>query len=74
MFAELLKEQRQAQEYLVKSIREAQNTAMGPSTVPRPEGNPTYYCLSKLNPEDDVEAFLYAFKQTAMVVQWLAGQ
>lgn len=35
---------------------------------------PTYFGLSKLTPEDDVEAYLYSFEATATAVRWPHSQ
>lgn len=60
----LWEEQKQVQEVLVRELcqylRRTNSTSGGAEC-----GNPAnYYRLSKLSPEDNVEAYLYAFEAT----------
>lgn len=74
MVAELWKEQRQAQDTLVKGLCDVLKEH-GPLASRGHEQNPQIqYRLSKLTSEDDIEAFLHAFETTTLAARWDKAQ
>lgn len=74
LVTDLWKEQRQSQENLLKGLCEVLKERSTPlSQADRPSST-IQYRLSKLNPEDDIEAFLQAFEATALVAGWEKNQ
>lgn len=63
------REQRQAQENLVKGLYDALREQPGQGSMYSP-ANPIQYLLSNLKGEDDVEAFLHTFETTAIATGW----
>lgn len=69
LVTELWREQRQAQEMLIKGLCDVLKVqpGLGPGRI---TPNPVQYRLSKLTSKDDIEAFLFAFEATATAAGW----
>lgn len=70
LVTELWKEQRQAQEDLVKGLCDVLKEQGTATTSSRGQTPTLQYRLNKLSTEDDIEAFLYAFEATAIAASW----
>lgn len=70
----LWEKQKQAQESLVRELCQSLRRTNSTSGGAKGGNPPNHYHLSKLTPEDDTEAYLYAFEATATAANWSAAQ